>query len=115
MRGRSRARIDRTAKKGLDPKQEDPGHALILETCIEDFIRLEQKAHVSADRTRRLMLRLCKKLLRRPIGTIPYHESKSLLAEVAADTPHTANVLHAYLSGMFKWAKRSHRRSGSRP
>ena len=60
------------ARKGIDPKVGDPRRSLIFEQCVEDFTTHEaigRKRLASADKSKLLVLRLCRKFLKRPIAT----------------------------------------------
>ena len=101
----------RRAKAGQDPRQEDPTTTLFLGNCIEDYVNMRLKARelVSAERVRRELKTECQGLLQRPVASIQYFELEKLLAEVKKKRPYSANNLHANLSGLFTWARKSRR------
>jgi hypothetical protein len=100
----------RIASKGDDPTSDDPNKSDRFKNAIEDYIAHEQIGRLgnkSADKTKNVMLALCKGWEHRAVGSIRYREIEQLLvtirdgSEDRKPTPYMSNRLYSHLRHFF--------------
>src|SRR5680860_778889 len=106
-------RIRGLAKKGEDPRADDPSRSDSFLSLAEDYVHHVQvgaRGNLRAEETKRVILGHTKDWHARPVATIRPAEIERLLwrirdgGEDRRGTPYMANRLYAHLRDVFKWA-----------
>jgi integrase len=112
---RAQCREDRAlARKGMDPRADDPSTSDKYEAAVNDYVDRVQIAkhhNIKAEECRRTLLNDCDEWHNRPLATIRNTEIQHLLDRVRDGDekrglkarPYMANLLYARLSSFFDW------------
>jgi integrase len=113
---REQCRQDRAmARKGMDPRADDPVKSANYEAAVNDYVdrvQVAQDHRAKAEECRRTLLNDCKDWHARPLATIRNTEIQHLLERVRDGDdkrglkarPYMANLLYARLKPFFAWA-----------
>jgi hypothetical protein len=103
------------ARKGIDPRQDDPGKSDTYKACVDDYVeryQIAEQKNVNAEESRRTLLKDCEEWWNRPVATIRNTEIQRLLEHVRDGDedhkarPYQANLLHARLRTFFMWCSK---------